>query len=441
MVPADSKFVHENRGKSSQPSGEEAGGGASQFEEIASLLRETRARCEGADDEPLAYMLEAAYGICRACSCAWSDVEQYRRAYCIAQERQAQLLGELAALIRLIHVLPTRQGAKTISAGAAYEPLLRQIIDRLQPLPAGPESGDDSAASDANCAPPPASLADITFAELPEPPAVSPPPLVAEPDSGGVSRPSLAVYFLSPFRVLLDEEPVAGWPNCKGKSIFKYLVTHRERPISKEVLMEIFWPEGDPDSARNNLNVAIYGLRKSLTRANVDYSYVLFQDGCYLLNPELEIWVDTEAFMKHVRKAKDLERRGDLSAAIHEYRTAEAIYQSEFLVEDRYEEWLVGARQNFHNTYLTVMNRLSNYYLEQQDYEACLAICTRTLAHDACNEEVHQRLMRCYSLMGHAHLAMRQYHLCRESLARDLNLKPSRETMQLFEQIRQRQSL
>ncbi len=441
VASAESKFIREEPGKSSLPTEEEAGARASQFEEIATLLRETRARCEGTDDESLVHMLDAAYGICRACCCAWSDVERHRQAYCIAQERQTQLLGELAALIRLIHVLPTSRGPKPVSAGVTCEPLLREIADRLQAMPVGTEARGDSIALPPNAACDPAddSLVDAPLADASEP-TVAPPP-APEVRAAEFSRPSLAVYFLSPFRALLDEEPVAGWPNCKGKSIFKYLVTHRERPISKEVLMEIFWPEGDPDSARNNLNVAIYGLRKSLGKVNADYSYVLFQDGCYLLNPEVDIWVDTEAFMAHVRKAKECERRKDLVGAIHEYRAAEAIYQSEFLVEDRYEDWLLGARQTFHDTYLAVMNRLSCHYLEERDYEACVTICVKTLVHDACNEELHRRLMRCYSLMGQAHLAMRQFHLCREIMARDLNLKPSPETMQLFEQIRQRQSV
>jgi DNA-binding SARP family transcriptional activator len=55
--------------------------------------------------------------------------------------------------------------------------------------------------------------------------------------------------------VYLDDQPIEDWPSSKGKSIFKYLVAHRERPVAKEVLMEVFWPGARPDAARNNLNV------------------------------------------------------------------------------------------------------------------------------------------------------------------------------------------
>lgn len=469
----------------------------SRYKAIAELLLKTRSSCERVGDDSLLCIVDAAYRICQACCCVLDEVEWHQLAYSIAHQRQHQLIQELSGIIELIsaHKKGYRESepyfpnftnfdqsqAENILP-AEYEGLVQSIKVLLGTLPNSetmpPQNElppDDNNVKTAETV----SLmtnnqiedaAECQLDEITEINVVTTDQLLLADDDTAmtsdqfvneadedtetisqlavegsnnriISPPSLVIYFLSPFSVLLDEQPVVGWPNCKGKSIFKYLVTHRERPISKEVLMETFWPEVDPDSARNNLNVSIYGLRKALGRVNPDFPYVLFQDAAYLINPDLRIWVDAEAFMEHVRKAKECERRGDQAAAIHEYRAAETIYQSEFLVEDRYEDWLIGARQNFQDTYLTVMNRLSCYYFDQQDYEACVTICAKTLADDACNEELHQRLMRCYSLMGYTHLALRQFHVCRETLIKELSLSPSKETMNLFEQIRQRQSV
>ncbi|MBN1583616.1 MAG: winged helix-turn-helix domain-containing protein [Anaerolineae bacterium] len=91
-----------------------------------------------------------------------------------------------------------------------------------------------------------------------------------KPDS-----PSLVIYCLGPFRAYQDDQPVTDWPSSKGKSIFKYLITHREHPVAKDILMELFWPGSSPDSARNNLNVAIYGLRQALRKVRPSFSHVL----------------------------------------------------------------------------------------------------------------------------------------------------------------------
>jgi len=258
----------------------------------------------------------------------------------------------------------------------------------------------------------------------------------AQPHAGCAA--TLDVYCLGPFRAFIDDQLVTEWPNGKSKSVFKYLVTHRARPVTREVLMETFWPNADPDAARNNLNVAIYGLRKLLARVHGGCSYVLFQDGCYLLNPALTVWVDADAFVKHCRNGESLEFRGEREAAMAEHRAAEAIYQSEFLAEDRYEDWVMEKRQTLQELYLAALYRLSEHYLQQQDYDGCARICKAMLLVDGCNEEAHRRLMRCYCRLGQTHLAVRQYHFCVEALARRVQLSPSVETVELLRKIRQR---
>lgn len=252
---------------------------------------------------------------------------------------------------------------------------------------------------------------------------------------------SLAVYLLSSFQVLIDHQPVVAWPNCRGKSIFKYLISHREHPIPKEVLMEVFWPDADPDAARNNLNVAIYGLRKVLAQVNKDISYVQFEGGRYALNPTLRVWVDSEEFMAHVSKGQEFERRGDEHGAICEYRAAEAIYQEGLLLEDLYEDWLYDLRQSFQDAYVKILYKLSEYHFARKDYESSVTTCSKIIIVDACDESAHGLLMRSYSRLGQPHLAVRQYHLCSTALAREVQLEPAEETRQLFNRIRQGQMI
>ncbi|MEZ4714074.1 MAG: BTAD domain-containing putative transcriptional regulator [Caldilineaceae bacterium] len=273
----------------------------------------------------------------------------------------------------------------------------------------------------------------VESAPVTQPEKPTPPPEVVEIDQ---EHPALTIYCLGPFRVFQDSRPVNDWPSSKGLSIFKYLVTHRERPVAKEVLMDLFWPDASPDAARNNLNVAIYGLRRALRRTHPDYSHVLFQNDTYLLNPTMHIWVDVEEFVRHHTQGYQWEQVGKLAEAVEEYRAAEAFYQGEFLEEDRYEDWIVPVRQSLQDEYLNMLEHLSNYYLEQQDLEACILMANKMIAVDSCHEEAHRRLIRCYSRQGHQHMALRQFHLCVEALASELDVEPSAETQELYEQIR-----
>jgi DNA-binding SARP family transcriptional activator len=63
-------------------------------------------------------------------------------------------------------------------------------------------------------------------------------------------------------------------------------------------------------------------------------------------------------------------------------------------------------------------------------------VCQKILAKDDCREDAHRRLMRCYGWQGQRHLALRQYHLCMEALARVLDVSPMGETVALYHQVR-----
>ena len=250
---------------------------------------------------------------------------------------------------------------------------------------------------------------------------------------------SVEIYLLSPFRVFASDKAVGDWPHSKGKAIFKYLVIHRSQPVPKEVLMAEFWPAADAYAARNNLNVAIYGLRRALAKADAGSAFVLFRHGCYSFDPALRLWVDAEAFEASVHRAQVAEQRGDIDAAIAEYGVAQATYRSPLLAEDRYENWLIPQRLALQDMHLKLLTRLSALHFERADYEACAAAAARMIEVDACNEAAHRLLMRCWGRLGHAHLALRQYHFCVDALERELKLIPSAQTVALFQQIRHRQ--
>ncbi|HXW01099.1 MAG TPA: BTAD domain-containing putative transcriptional regulator, partial [Anaerolineae bacterium] len=268
--------------------------------------------------------------------------------------------------------------------------------------------------------------------------AVSP---VENPQQAKRELPALAVYCLGSFRAYQDGELITHWPNGKGKTIFKYMVTHRSRPVPKDILMDLFWRDADPEAARKNLNVAIYSLRQAFRAVRPDFSPVLFQDDAYLLNPAMAVWVDVEEFEQYYEAGQSFERGGKLPEAVREYELAENLYQGDFLEEDLYEDWPILQRESVKDNYLVILERLGRYYLEEKSYATCIHLCQKILAKDDCREDAHRRLMQCYSRQGQPNLALRQYQLCVEALAKVLDMSPAPETVKLYRQIRNREGV
>jgi|Tabmets5t2r1_1033131.scaffolds.fasta_scaffold05352_2 DNA-binding SARP family transcriptional activator len=259
-------------------------------------------------------------------------------------------------------------------------------------------------------------------------------------DAPRPAAPTLAVNLLGAFRVRLNGMAVDDWPSGRGRSLLKYLLTHRDPWPRREVLMDVFWPGSPPAAARNSLNVAVHGLRRAL-RAATDLPVVVLRDGAYRLAADLQLWVDVDEFERHVAGGRGLEQAGRTAAATAEYERAVALYQGDFLADDPYEEWPVLLREHLWLTHLDLLDRLSRLYFDQERYAASATLCRRMIERDACRENAHQRLIRCYSRQGQPHLALRQYLACAEALRAELGVDPAPGTVRLREAVRRREAV
>lgn len=408
-----------------------------EYERLERMLREAESARASAGDPRYLHVLDAAYRLFDTCERYFGEGQAHLQAYFAAHHRELEMLRDLHGLVDML-LQSGRPPAPTPGAQANVDE------KAVRPGQFGAHRKDRAGISLERTA-----HEEDLRREQPEPDAscqapageggVPIPEGVAEGALESGAPPTLDIYFLSPFQVFRNDSQITDWPNSKGKSLFKYLVANRERPVPKEVLMDVFWPGAEANAARNNLNVAIYGLRKELAEGGSAFSYILFQDGCYLLNPALRVWVDAEAFREHMEAALRLEQQGELEQAIQQYRAAEVLYQAPFLAEDRYEEWIDPLRQATEQAYVEVLDRLGQHYFEQKDYDACALVCRKMLGVDACNEAPHRLLMRCYARLGQPHLALRQFHVCVDALNRELKLNPSPHTVELFRRVKNQQ--
>lgn len=266
--------------------------------------------------------------------------------------------------------------------------------------------------------------------------AKSPAPVHRDGQVPQRGNPSLVIYGLGRFRAYCDDQLITTWRSKKGKTIFKYILTQRDHQVAKDILMDVFWPDATPEAARNDLNVAIYGLRGTFKSIRPNYAFILYEDEHYVINPEIELWVDFEQFSKHCEAAQGLERNEKLVEALTEYERAESLYQGDFLEEDRYEDWPVRNREYMKDNYLLLLDSLSRHYLSERMYTVSIQFCHKILRKDDCREDAHRRLMLCYCLQGERNLALHQYDVCVENLARALDMPPMEETTALYRKIR-----
>ncbi len=256
-------------------------------------------------------------------------------------------------------------------------------------------------------------------------------------DSSASDQPanSLTINCLGRFRVYLNDRVITHWPSLKGQAILKYLVAHHGTPISKDVLMDVFWPDADPESARRNTHQAIYNLRQILRRGEPDFQPIQRENERYQLNPEINLRLDFEEFTRNVQLGRRLQASGRWDEAAAAYRCAEELYLGDFLEDDRYEDWASPMREKYRSLYLDLVDRLNEYNWQKGDYASVIELCQKMLAKDNCDEKAHRRLMQCYQNQGQRGRAIRQYQRCVEVLKHELDVSPSAETQSLFDKM------
>jgi two-component SAPR family response regulator len=73
----------------------------------------------------------------------------------------------------------------------------------------------------------------------------------------------VTALILGPLELSVAGRHVVRWNSLKARAVFQYLLINRGRPVRRDVLMDLQWPNHTYTSARNNLNVALYSLRNT----------------------------------------------------------------------------------------------------------------------------------------------------------------------------------
>lgn len=242
-------------------------------------------------------------------------------------------------------------------------------------------------------------------------------------------------FLLGQFEVRVNGVTIDSWPSRKGKSLAAYLLFHRDESNLRDLLMERFWPNVAYESARNSLNVALHGIRKSFKQVDPTREYIIYDTDRYRVNPEIPIQLDCETFMDCWQVAQRIEQVHGLPEAIAAYERAARLYSGDFIEGELFDEWICTERETILEAYLFTLDRLSAHYAAAHNYKTATTFCERILTKDDCRENVHRRLMRCYYHTGRRDRAIRQYHKCVKVLNEELEVTPSRMTVDLYEKI------
>ncbi len=230
---------------------------------------------------------------------------------------------------------------------------------------------------------------------------------------------TLRIWTLGQESIVRDVEhiPVAEWTTAR--EVFLYLLFNGRQ--SRERISLVFWPENSTRRVRSNFHTTLYRIRQALGE-----NVITFQDGLYLVNPDLDLWCDATQFEQLTVQARLLSS-GDAHTE-DMLRRAVELYRGEFL-PSLDAEWVVPRRESLQEAYIEALISLGKCKRARHDNKGALEALRQALEVDPYREDAHRCIMECYFDLGEKKRIVDHLQGLRIRLRKDLAIEPSEETL------------
>jgi len=155
------------------------------------------------------------------------------------------------------------------------------------------------------------------------------------------------------------------------------------------------------------------------------------------LQPEAEIWIDTEEFQQHLKHAQS--STGD--AALASLASAVQLYSGDFLAGFHvkgcpgFEDWWLLEQEQLRDSAAGALRSLVDHHLSEGSYSLGVKYARHLLRIDPFSEDAHRKLMRLHAMSGRRGRALAVYQDLYRVLMDELSVEPSEETTSVYEAI------
>ena len=248
--------------------------------------------------------------------------------------------------------------------------------------------------------------------------------------------PKLSLALLGPCHVTLDGEAISGLTSDRARALLVYLAVEADRAHLRGALAELLWPEHREESALDNLRHALAQLRRAIGDQQAPPYFLLAVRDTLQFDRSSDHWLDVAAFRSLL--AADEAGRADVEGV----ERAMALYRGEFLAgfptgdSPAFDDWVAFHRGHLSSQALLALQCLAVAHQSRGDHARAEGCFRRQLSIEPWREEAHRELMRILAFSDQRSAALAQFDACKRALKDGLDVEPDRETVALYQRIR-----
>ena len=245
------------------------------------------------------------------------------------------------------------------------------------------------------------------------------------------SAPSLSVDLFGGLRIRYGDRDLAEQlPGRQGRALVAFLVLHRDRPVSRDELLDILWPSNPPAAPEAALTSVLAKVRRALEPALISGRQALTLE----LPPASKI--DVEAVQTQVAWAERALGERDAAAALQTAQTVLDVLARP-LLPDLAGDWVEAWRQRLDDLAPRALEigAKAGIALGDGRLPAAERFAVALVAREPFREAGYALLMQAQALQGNVAEALRTFEQVRVFLRDELGASPSPSLVALHERL------
>lgn len=224
-----------------------------------------------------------------------------------------------------------------------------------------------------------------------------------------------------------------GFPGRQGRLALAFLVSERYRPITKEELTSVVWPDAPPREVETAVAAILSKLRSALKKAAPATALEVRSRTIQLRLPS-DVWIDLEHAANAMDLAEGAVRGGNLPAAWSHAVPLVVIARRPFLPGEE-ASWIEARRVKLRSLLVRSLHILSQVTAANGEHALAVQYATEIVELEPFQETGYRHLMQVHAHMGNRGEALRVFGKCRDLLRDELGADPSKETERVFLEI------
>jgi SARP family transcriptional regulator, regulator of embCAB operon len=229
---------------------------------------------------------------------------------------------------------------------------------------------------------------------------------------------------------LVEERELAG---RQGRLAFAFLVSERHRPVTKEELISVVWPDTPPREIETALSAILSKLRGALKKV-APTAIIDVRSGTIQMRLPPDVWIDLEHAANVIDEAEGALRSNDARSAWSHAVTLVIIARRPFLPGEE-SAWIEARRARLRSLLVRGLHILSKITAVNGEHALAVQYATEIIELEPFQETGYRHLMQMHSQMGNRGEALRVFGKCRELFRDELGADPSQETERVFLEI------